>query len=131
VSPFYGATTAETVLGKALRGVDRASYVLATKVGRYGDRRLRLLGTARRPQRRTRASVASGVTTVDLIQCHDIEFGDLDQIVTEAIRRSSGCGMTGKVRLVGVTGYPLEALTYVAERARLDTVLSYRSLHPA
>ena len=37
VSPFYGATRAETLLGKALRGVHRSSYVLATKVGRYGQ----------------------------------------------------------------------------------------------
>nr|WP_237554845.1 aldo/keto reductase [Streptomyces sp. SID4948] len=32
VSPYYGATRAETVLGKALHGVDRAGYALATKV---------------------------------------------------------------------------------------------------
>lgn len=37
VSPYYGSTSAETVLGKALRGVERSGYVLATKVGRYGD----------------------------------------------------------------------------------------------
>src|SRR3954453_4782283 len=36
VSPYYGLTVAETVLGKALKGVPRDSYVLATKVGRYG-----------------------------------------------------------------------------------------------
>lgn len=37
VAPYYGLTAAETVLGKALRGVDHDGYVLATKVGRYGD----------------------------------------------------------------------------------------------
>jgi len=36
VSPFYGLTVAETVLGKALKSVPRDSYYLATKVGRYG-----------------------------------------------------------------------------------------------
>src|SRR5437879_3686325 len=36
VSPFYGLTMAETVLGKALAGVPRDRYLLATKVGRYG-----------------------------------------------------------------------------------------------
>ena len=35
VAPFYGQTRAETVLGKALRGVRRDRYVIATKVGRY------------------------------------------------------------------------------------------------
>ena len=37
VAPYYGLTAAETVLGKALRGIDRDRYVLATKVGRYVD----------------------------------------------------------------------------------------------
>ena len=37
VSPYYGLTAAETVLGKGLKGIARDSYVLATKVGRYGD----------------------------------------------------------------------------------------------
>ncbi len=35
VAPYDGLTPAETVLGKALRGIDRDRYVLATKVGRY------------------------------------------------------------------------------------------------
>src|SRR5690348_12474454 len=36
VAPFYGATRAETVLGRALTGVPRDQYLFATKVGRYG-----------------------------------------------------------------------------------------------
>ena len=35
VAPYYGLTAAETVPGKALRGIGRDRYVLATKVGRY------------------------------------------------------------------------------------------------
>src|SRR5271169_3791670 len=37
VAPFYGETRAETVLGKALRGVRRELYILDTKVGRNGN----------------------------------------------------------------------------------------------
>jgi L-galactose dehydrogenase len=37
VSPYYGHTKAETVLGKALQSVARDKYHLATKVGRYGE----------------------------------------------------------------------------------------------
>ena len=38
VSPYYGRTAAETVLGSALRGVPRDSYILATKVwGQMSD----------------------------------------------------------------------------------------------
>lgn len=38
VSPYHGLTVAETILGKAVRGIDRDRYVLATKVGPYGDK---------------------------------------------------------------------------------------------
>ena len=36
VSPYYGHYKAETVLGKALKGIPRNKYYLSTKVGRYG-----------------------------------------------------------------------------------------------
>ena len=34
VSPAYGATKSEQVLGKALKGIDRSRYHLSTKVGK-------------------------------------------------------------------------------------------------
>ena len=37
VSPYYGHYKAETVLGKALKGIPRNKYYLSTKVGRYGQ----------------------------------------------------------------------------------------------
>ena len=36
VSPYYGHLKAETVLGKALKALERGKYYLSTKVGRYG-----------------------------------------------------------------------------------------------
>lgn len=36
VAPYHDLAAAETVPGKALRGIDRDRHVLATKVGRYG-----------------------------------------------------------------------------------------------
>ncbi|HEX8628883.1 MAG TPA: aldo/keto reductase, partial [Catenuloplanes sp.] len=124
VSPYYGITRAETVLGRALRGVDRDSYVLATKVGRYGEAEFDF--SADRIRRSVDESLTRlGVEHVDLIQCHDIEFGDLDQVVEETIPALLELRAQGKVRFVGVTGYPLSALAAVADRTGLDTVLSY------
>jgi aryl-alcohol dehydrogenase-like predicted oxidoreductase len=124
VSPYYGATVAETVLGKALRGVDRSSYVLATKVGRYGEQEFDF--SAQRVVRSVDESLARlGCGHIDLIQCHDIEFADLEQVVEETIPAMVRLRETGKVRFVGVTGYPLIPLAYVAGRAPVDTVLSY------
>ena len=124
VSPYYGRTAAETVLGWALRGVDRDSYVLATKVGRYDVEKFDF--SAERVTRSVEESLGRLRTDhIDLIQCHDIEFGDLDQVVEETLPALRALQERGLVRAVGITGYPLPALVSVAGRAPVDTVLSY------
>lgn len=124
VSPYYGLTVAETVLGRALRGVDRGSYVLATKVGRYGDAEFdfsaeRVVASAHESMSRL------GVDYLDVLQCHDIEFGNLGQIVDETVPALEGLREQGLIRFVGVTGFPVAALVSVAQRHRIDTVMSY------
>jgi L-galactose dehydrogenase len=124
VSPYYGITRAETVLGRALSGVPRDDYVLATKVGRYGDDEFDYSAA------RVRASVDEslqrlGVEHVDLIQCHDIEFVSLDQVVEETIPALRALVDEGKARYVGITGYSLKALEHVSARTKVDTVLTY------
>lgn len=126
VSPYYGKTKAETVLGRGLRGIARDRYLLATKVGRYGPNLADFAFSAARVQRSVDESLTRlGVEHIDLIQCHDIEFGDLDQIITETVPALRQLQQTGKVRHVGITALPLKALRYVAERVEVDTVLSY------
>ncbi len=119
VAPYYGLTAAETVLCKALRGVDRDGYVPATKVGRYGDDVFDF--TAGGVTRSVRDSMQRlGVDHIDLIQCHDIEFGSLDQVAHEATPALRALQQAGLVRWVGVTGYPLPAL--LASKASLPAL---------
>jgi L-galactose dehydrogenase len=126
VSPYYGLTKAETVLGRALAGVRRDRYLLATKVGRYGAEIADFDFSATRVTASVDESLARlGVEYVDLIQAHDIEFGDLDQVVEETIPTLRRLQQAGKARFVGITGLPLGALGYVVERSDVDTVLSY------
>lgn len=124
VSPYYGRTAAESVLGRALAPVDRDSYLLATKVGRYGLDEFDF--SAARVRRSVDESLARlGTDHIDLIQCHDIEFGDLDQIVDETLPALAALRDAGKVRYLGVTGYPLPALASAAARGGVDVILSY------
>ncbi len=123
-APYYGQTTAETVLGRALSSVPRDSYYLATKVGRYGDNDFdfsagRVTQSVDESLKRLQAEY------VDIVQCHDIEFGDLNQIVDETIPALRRVVESGKARFIGVTGLPLQIFTEVAARVPLDTVLSY------
>ena len=124
VSPYYGLTKAETVLGKALAGIPRDSYHLATKVGRYGMDEFDF--TAERVTRSLDESLQRmGVDYVDVIQCHDIEFTRLDQIVEETLPALRKLQDAGKARFVGITGLPLKIFPYVMDRAEVDTILSY------
>jgi L-galactose dehydrogenase len=124
VAPYYGLTKAETVLGRALRTVKRDRYFLATKVGRYGAADFDFS-----PQRVTRSVDESlarlGVDHVDILQCHDIEFGDLRQIVAETLPALRKVAAAGKARFIGITGLPLTIFQRVIEATDVDTVLSY------
>jgi L-galactose dehydrogenase len=124
VSPYYGLTKAETVLGKALKGVPRERYYLATKVGRYGADAFDF--SARRVLASIEESlVRLGVDYIDLIQCHDIEFGSLAQVVHETLPALRQAQQQRKVRFVGITGLPLKIFSEVMAQAELDTILSY------
>ncbi|MGW4895733.1 aldo/keto reductase [Kitasatospora sp. NPDC004240] len=124
VAPYYGDTAAESLLGRALRGVGRDSYLLATKVGRYG--RADFDFSAPRVRSSVTESLARlGADHLDLIQCHDIEFGSPDRIIEETLPALRRLQDEGLVRYVGITGYPLSVLGHVAGHAPVDTVLSY------
>lgn len=124
VAPYYGETRAETVLGKALQGIARDRYYLATKVGRYGAREFDF--SARRVVESVDESLGRlRVDHIDLIQVHDIEFVSLDIVIEETLPALRGLQQTGKVSHVGITGLPVRAFLNVAERAEVDTVLSY------
>ncbi len=123
-SPYYGLTRAEEVLGRALASVPRDRYLLATKVGRYGQADFNF--SAERVRRSVDESLRRlQVDHLDLIQCHDIEFGDLDQVVEETLPALREVQAAGKARFVGITGYPLCVFREVLDQAEVDTVLSY------
>jgi L-galactose dehydrogenase len=93
VAPLYGDTLAETNLGRALQGIARDRYYLATKVGSYNEARHHYDFSRATTERSVEHSLRRlGVDTIDLIQCHDIEFADHDQIVEDPARAASAEG---------------------------------------
>lgn len=124
VAPYYGLTKAETALGKALQGVPRHQYTLATKVGRYGDS---LWDFSREATLRSIDESLSrlGTDYIDVIQCHDIEYGDIPQLLDEALPVLRELKASGVVRHIGITGYQLNLLEQVACEQKVDTVMAY------
>jgi L-galactose dehydrogenase len=127
VSPYYGATRAESVLGRALRGIPRDRYLLATKVGQHGDGQFDF--SAARVARSLDESCARlGVDYIDLLQCHDIEFADLHQITDETLPALVKLRAAGRIGHIGITGLPLGIFPAVIDRVgagTVETILSF------
>jgi L-galactose dehydrogenase len=123
-SPFYGRGMSEVLLGVALRGVPRDKYLLGTKLGRYDRDHFDF--SAKRVVESVDVSLHRlGVDYLDIMLCHDIEFVDMAQIVDETLPALRKIQQQGKVRFVGVSGYPMKMFRYVLDRAPLDVILSY------
>lgn len=126
VSPYYGHYKAETVLGKALRNVPRDKYYLSTKVGRYGKDGV---NTWDYSAKRARESVYEsmerlGIDHIDLINVHDVEFADLNQVVNETLPALVELREKGIVSHVGITDLQLENIKWVIEHVPAGTVES-------
>ncbi len=125
-APYYGATKAETVLGKALQGIARDRYILATKVARYGPTIADFDFSAARVTRSVDESLARiGVDYIDFIQVHDMEFGDINLIVNETIPALRKLQAAGKVRFVGISCLPVRLFKAVMDRVAVDQIQSY------
>jgi L-galactose dehydrogenase len=126
VSPYYGRTLAEERLGRWLEG-KREGVVLCTKVGRYDrDPPAGFDFSATRVLRSVEESLARLRTDViDVFLAHDIEFAPLELILGETLPAMRRLKDEGKVRFIGVSGFPLEVLRDAVEGAELDVVLSY------
>jgi L-galactose dehydrogenase len=123
-SPYYGRGMSEVLLGVALRGVPRDRYLLGTKLGRYDVNHFDF--SAKRVVESVDISLhRMGVEHLDIILCHDIEFVDMAPIVNETLPALRKVQQQGKVRFVGVSGYPMKMFRYVLDRAPLDVILSY------
>jgi len=125
VSPGYGR--AEAVLGRALRGIKRERFHLGTKVGQYSGQPADY-GAARVTRSVDDSCRLLGVEYLDLVQCHDIEYADLDQIVHETLPALLRLKASGRIGHVGITGLPLRIFPAVLGRTPpgvVETILSF------
>lgn len=123
-SPFYGRGMSEVLLGIALRGVPRDSYLLSSKLGRYDLQHFDF--SAKRVVESVDVSLHRlGTDHLDICFCHDIEFVPMQQIVDETLPALRKVQQQGKVRFIGVSGYPMKLFRFILDQANLDVVLSY------
>ena len=126
VSPYYGYYKAETVLGKALKDSPRDKFFLSTKVGRYGEDGH---NTWDYSAKRAKESVYESMERlhldyIDIINVHDIEFADLNQVANETIPALVELKEKGVVKHVGCTDLQLENLKWIIEHVPEGTIES-------
>jgi L-galactose dehydrogenase len=123
-SAFYGRGVSEVVLGIALRGVPRDEFTVSTKLGRYDEDKFDF-----RPSRVVESIDASlfrlGVDLLDIVFLHDVEFTDYKQSIDEALPALQREKDKGKVRYIGIAGYPFKPLLYALEVFDIDVTLNY------
>ncbi|MCA9135285.1 MAG: aldo/keto reductase [Planctomycetales bacterium] len=123
-SPYYGRGMSEVLLGVALKGIPRDQYMLCTKLGRYDVNHFDF--SAKRVAESIDVSLHRlGTDHVDIVLCHDIEFVPLTQIIDETIPAVRKAQAAGKVRCVGISGYPMKVFNQVASQTDIDCILSY------
>ncbi|WP_419874989.1 aldo/keto reductase [Candidatus Pristimantibacillus sp. PTI5] len=124
VSPYYGLTKAETVLGKAIAEIARDRFILSTKAGRYGADEFDF------SEQRIIASVDESLKRlqtdyIDILFLHDIEFVPFEQVAEGAFLALEKLKQAGKIRFSGVSGLPLTVFEKSLAYTELDAVLSY------
>jgi L-galactose dehydrogenase len=122
-SPYYGITLAETRLGEALVG-RRDRVILSTKCGRYGSDQFdfsakRVISSMDESLQRLRTDY------IDLFLAHDVEFGDVQQVIHETLPALRQLQKQGKARYIGFSGYPPKLLRRIAEAVPVDFILTY------
>ena len=133
-SPYYGPS--EELLGLALDepldGVKfpRQDYQIITKVGRIGASHFDYSASWVR-QSIKRSLERLKTTYLDLVYCHDVEFVSVDEAIEAITELRRIRDEEGRIRYVGISGYPVAVLCDVAEIVLertgepLDAVQSY------
>jgi aryl-alcohol dehydrogenase-like predicted oxidoreductase len=120
----YGRGAAETVLGEALAGVKRETYVLATKLFfpmNGADRGL----SRTQVQKQLDASLKRlKVEYIDLYQCHRYDFDTPLEETMEALTRAV---QSGRVRYIGFSEWPPDRIAAALE---LKDVVRFVSSQP-
>jgi L-galactose dehydrogenase len=124
VSPYYGLTMAETVLGKAIKEIPRDKFLLSTKTGRYGVNEFdfsenRILESVEESLARLNTDY------IDILYLHDIEFVSSDIIIEEAIPALHRLKEQGIIRYTGICGLPIQLFETLLPRVEVDAIISY------
>lgn len=134
---IYGQGHSEELVGRALRGIPRDRYFLATKCGRRWDsaegsdawsttdshgRPVTIRSNSRRASIFHECEQSLKRLGVDVIDLYQIHWPDRTTPVEESMRAMEDLRKQGKIRAVGVSNYDLEWLRGASAAAALHSL---------
>ena len=133
VAPAYGGQRAETVLGRALKGIPRDKYFLSTKVGKYTSPDGYGADTFDFSESRIRASLKEsaarlGTDYFDIIHLHDFEYQQrrhVEQALTEGLKTLQTLKREGLIGAAGCGVYPMELWQRILRDYEFDVILTH------
>ncbi|MGB0291766.1 MAG: aldo/keto reductase [Luteolibacter sp.] len=133
VAPAYGGTLAETVLGKALHGIQRERYVLSTKAGKYTEPGSYGNDELNYSEKRIRQGLDEsmkrlGVDYIDILHLHDFEYqgySKVDMAFEEGFPTLVKLKEEGKIGAVSAGIYPMKLWFKVIDEAPVDCILTH------
>ncbi len=121
---YYGRGMSEVLLGQVLPKYPRDSLVVSTKLGRYAPKHFDF--SAKRVAESIDVSLERmRLDMIDLVFVHDIEYGDVQQVIDETLPALKKQVEKGKVRAIGISGYPMKNFQRVIPTGLLDCVITY------
>lgn len=121
---YYGRGMSEILLGQILPKYPRESIVVSTKLGRYAPKHFDF--SAKRVAESVDVSLERmRLDYLDMVFCHDIEYGDVDQVIEETLPALKRQVEKGKVRYIGVSGYPMRNFERVIPTGLIDCFITY------
>jgi len=124
---IYGRGAAETFLGDALKGRERSSYVLATKLFFPMSDRDRGLSREQVEKQLDASLRRLNTDYVDLYQCHRYDWDTPLEETMEALTRAVE---SGKTRYIGFSEWPAERIQAAIDLAGTGRVARFVSSQP-
>lgn len=131
VSPAYGGTRAETLLGKALKGISRERYFLSTKVGKHTNPVAYNQNTFDYSRAGIRESLAAsgrrlGTDYFDIVHLHDVEYQHrrhVEWALTEGLASLLDLKAEGRIGNVSFGTYPMDLWDRIFRELPIDAAL--------
>jgi aryl-alcohol dehydrogenase-like predicted oxidoreductase len=121
---YYGRGMSEILLGQILPSYPREQLVVSTKLGRYAPRHFDF--SAKRVAESVDVSLERmRLDYLDIVFCHDIEYGDIEQVIDETLPALQRQVERGKVRYIGVSGYPMKNFERIIPTGLIDCFITY------